>query len=339
VDVSDVRGTPRIKVAASLPPVDVQRLFEVMPGELVPALRGLRMRGTLGWELAVDLDSGNPSALKDKGLDSRPNLTGFAVDSLGDVIDFNALRDQHAYVVRAADGSETTRLVGPNASGWVPWGGISPYVAKALNTTEDGTFWSNDGVAPFAMRESLVANLERGAFVRGGSTITQQLVKNLYLGGQKLIGRKLQELFIAWRMTNALTKQEIMELYLNTIEFAPGVYGVGSAAFHWFGKRAADLTLPEAVFLASIVPAPRRYHSFWAAGGISPKWRDYVASLIEIMVRRGHVTREEVDALGAWELAFRASNRAGRTSEAVYDQLPEPDGGEAWDGDLLNQPR
>jgi hypothetical protein len=337
-DVADATRSPRVKLALSLPPVDVQRLFDAIPPELVPALRGLRVKGTLGWELAVDLDSANPAKLKDQGLDSRPTLTGFEVESMGEVIDFNALKDQHTYAIRASDGSETTRLVGPNASGWVPLGGISPFVAKALNTTEDGTFWSNDGVAPFAMRESLVANLERGAFVRGGSTITQQLVKNLYLGGQKLIGRKLQELFIAWRMTEALSKQEIMELYLNTIEFAPGVYGIGSAAYHWFGKRPADLSLPEAVFLASIVPAPRRYHSFYAAGGISEKWRAYLGSLLAIMVRRGHVSAEDVAALGDWQLTFRSTARPAATG-GVYDQLPEPDAGEEWDGDLLNQPR
>jgi hypothetical protein len=335
---SEDAAAPRVRLALSLPPVDVQKLFDAFPPELVPALRQLRVQGTLGWELAVDLDTANPAALKEKGLVSEPSLKDFELETMGEVIDFGKLRDQHTYGIRAFDGTETTRLVGPNASGWVPLGWVSKFVVKAFNTTEDGTFWSNDGVAPFAIRESLIANLERGAFVRGGSTITQQLVKNLFLGGQKLIGRKLQELFIAWQMTKSMTKQEIMALYLNTIEFGPGVYGIGAAAYYWFGKRAADLTLPESVFLASIVPAPRRFQGMLAAGRASDGWRAHIASLIGIMVSRGHVSRAEVDALGEWQLTFRT--HAGVASdEPTVDEQPEPEPVELWDGDLLTQPR
>ena len=126
-------------------------------------------------------------------------------------------------------------------------------------------------VSTRAMLESIATNLQRGSFVRGASTLTQQLVKNLYLGSNKTISRKLQEIFIAWQIAQQLSKEEVMALYLNTIEFGPGIYGIGDAAWHWFGKRPIDLTLTEAIMLASIIPGPRRYYSFFLQGAVTPR--------------------------------------------------------------------
>jgi membrane peptidoglycan carboxypeptidase len=324
-----------------LPQVPVQKVFDAIPPEVVPLLEGLRMRGQLAWKLVVDFDTAVPAALR---IDSRPNLSAFEVETLGTEIDFVRLHGAQAYRILLSDGSEGTRFVGPTTASWVPLEQIARWLPLALTTTEDGTFYTNDGISTFAIEESIIANLERGAFVRGASTITQQLVKNLYLGGSKKLGRKLQEIFLAWRLTQFMSKDRIMELYLNTIEFGPGIYGVGDAAWHWFGKRAADLDLAECIFLASIIPAPRKYHSFFEAGAVTPRWSAYLQMLLNVMVKREKITPEERDAAAPFAPRFRGQG-AGSGDAAIFDTLPDrdaPNGDEAapsdddWDGDLLD---
>jgi len=306
VDLSSGLTVPRVHVGLELPPTALQDLIGAIPAGMMPLLDGLRVDGTLAWSLSVDLDSARPSEVQIK---SEPTLSGFGLITMGTKVDFNALRGTHSYRIRLSDGTPGERLVGPYTGSWVPLASITHYLPAALTTTEDGTFYTNDGVSTFAMRESIATNIERGSFVRGGSTITQQLVKNLYLGGEKTISRKLQELFIAWQMTKALSKDEVMALYLNTIEFGPGIYGVGDAAWYYFGKRPSDLDLTEAIFLASIVPGPRRYHYFFEEGRITERWRGYLQSLLKIMVDRGKILDEELLAAAPYDPRFRGSVR------------------------------
>jgi membrane peptidoglycan carboxypeptidase len=174
------------------------------------------------------------------------------------------------------------------------------------------------------MKESLVTNLDRGAFVRGASTITQQLVKNLYFGGDKTISRKLQEVFLAWQVAQQLSKDEVMALYLNTIEFGPGIYGIGDASWHWFGKRPIDLDLTEAIFLASIIPGPRRYYSFFEQGAVTPRWKGYLEALLKVMVDRKKITPDELLAAAPYEPLFRGHGGGYHDKPPVdFDAIPE----------------
>jgi len=322
VDVDDARRVPRFRIRAELPEVRLQSIVEAMPIALRPMLDGLRVEGSLRWSLAVDLDSARPG---DVVVRSEPTLGGYALVSLGTKIDFADLRGAYAYKIRLGDGTPGTRLVGPMTGSWVPLERITPYLPAALTTTEDGSFYSNDGISTFALKESLALNLERGSFVRGASTITQQLVKNLYLGGEKTLARKLQELFIAWELTKALSKGEIMALYLNAIEFGPGIYGIGDAAWYYFGKRPFDLDLTEAIFLTSIVPGPRRYHYFFEEGKVTDRWRGYLESLLDIMVARNKITAEEKVAAAPYMPRFRGADRP--PPDDLVDEGRPPD----WD--------
>ncbi|MCC6623179.1 MAG: transglycosylase domain-containing protein [Deltaproteobacteria bacterium] len=324
VDVDDARRVPRFRIRAELPEAPLQSLVDAIPLGMRPMLDGLRVDGSLRWSLAVDLDSARPGEVVVK---SEPTLTGFGVVSFGTRLDFGDLRGAQSYRIRLGDGTPGTRLVGPMTGSWVPLERVSPYLPAALTTTEDGSFYSNDGISTFALRESLALNLERGSFVRGASTITQQLVKNLYLGGDKTLARKLQELFIAWQMTKALSKGEIMALYLNTIEFGPGIYGIGDAAWYYFGKRPFDLDLTEAIFLTSIVPGPRRYHYFFEEGRVTARWRAYLESLLDIMVARNKITAEEKAAAAPFEPRFRGAELRDAPPEDPLDEGRPPD----WD--------
>ena len=140
---------------------------------------------------------------------------------------------------------------------WVPYSRISPQLVRAVLVTEDSKFWRHDGVDYEQIKESMEVNLERGEFARGASTITQQLAKNLYLSPSKNPIRKLRELIIARRLESELSKQRILELYLNVIEWGDGIYGAEAAARTHFGKRASQLEAAESALLAAAIANPR----------------------------------------------------------------------------------
>jgi monofunctional biosynthetic peptidoglycan transglycosylase len=142
---------------------------------------------------------------------------------------------------------------------WVPLSSVPHHVRNAIIVAEDGTFFTHGGVDWFEVQESLKRNLETGRTVRGASTITQQLAKNLYLSTSKSWMRKGKELLITVLLEWRLSKARILELYLNVIEWGDGVYGIEAASRAYFNKPASALTLDEGTRLAAVIPSPLRY--------------------------------------------------------------------------------
>ncbi len=140
---------------------------------------------------------------------------------------------------------------------WVRYEAIAPSLRKAVLVAEDDAFWQHDGVDVDQLKESIESDLAKGRLLRGGSTITQQLAKNLYLSPSRNPLRKLRELLIARRLEAALTKRRILELYLNVIEWGDGIYGAEAASRAYFGKPARALTPEEAALLAGAIINPR----------------------------------------------------------------------------------
>jgi len=144
---------------------------------------------------------------------------------------------------------------------WIPLRQIPRDLVDAVVVAEDGTFWSHGGFDWYEFKESVERNLEEGRAARGASTITQQLVKNLYLSSSKNPLRKLKEWVLTWYMEQTLSKSRILELYLNLIEWGEGVYGAEAASRYYFDKSAPALTREEAARLAAIIPSPRRHRA------------------------------------------------------------------------------
>lgn len=142
---------------------------------------------------------------------------------------------------------------------WVPLGRISPQLQRAVIAAEDASFFIHEGFDWEGIRDAALANLEAREMKRGGSTITQQLAKNLYLSSERSLFRKAREALITRSLEHRLTKERILELYLNVAEWGRGVYGAEAAARHHFGKSADGLTADEAAWLAAILPSPQRY--------------------------------------------------------------------------------
>jgi monofunctional glycosyltransferase len=168
---------------------------------------------------------------------------------------------------------------------WVSLPNISPYLVKAIIIAEDDKFWSHRGFDTDAIQKALEKNIEKGKFKFGGSTISQQLVKNLYLTPTKSPVRKLKEAIITWRLEQAISKRRILELYLNVVEWGNGIFGAEMASRHYFGKPAALLTAEEAAKLAVILPNPIRFK----VDGTSQYTERRAKIIYNIMVKRGIV--------------------------------------------------
>ncbi len=182
---------------------------------------------------------------------------------------------------------------------WVPLVRISPYAVKAVIIAEDDKFWAHEGFDFEAIQEAIEKDIKRAKFKAGGSTISQQLAKNLCLTPSKNPLRKLKEAILTWRLERSLSKRRIIEIYLNIAEWGDGLFGIEAASRHYFGKSAADLTAQEAARLAVVLPSPLRYHP--VRGGRYVENR--AETIYRIMVRRGivisaydEVAKEPADA-------------------------------------------
>ena len=142
---------------------------------------------------------------------------------------------------------------------WVDYEEISPHLKRAIIAAEDSQFLNHAGFDFKAMQNALEKNWQEGRWAAGGSTISQQLAKNLFLSDKKTPWRKLQEAVITYMLEKVMTKKRILEIYLNMIEWGENVFGVEAASQHYFGVNASTLTTKQAAFLASIVPNPRFY--------------------------------------------------------------------------------
>ncbi|MEB3117650.1 MAG: penicillin-binding protein 1A [Limnothrix sp.] len=144
----------------------------------------------------------------------------------------------------------------------VPLNQISPHLKRAVIAIEDSSFYQHPGINPGSIMRALVTNLERGRTSEGGSTLTMQLVKNLFLSPQRRISRKVAEAVLSLRLEQILKKDEILELYLNQVYWGHNNYGIETASRSYFGKAAADLNLAESAMLAGLIQAPEDYSPF-----------------------------------------------------------------------------
>lgn len=173
---------------------------------------------------------------------------------------------------------------------WLKLSRISPSLQQAVVIAEDDKFWQHHGFDMEAMREAMRKNWEKKILRYGGSSISQQLVKNLFLSPARSPIRKLREAILTWRLEKALSKKRILELYLNVVEWGDGIFGAEAAAGYYYGKTAAALSPQEAARLAAILPMPRRYSR---ASFLRSRYLDgRVAEINHVMIKRGLVPDE-----------------------------------------------
>ena len=190
--------------------------------------------------------------------------------------------------IRAAEAKQKGRTASVDQR-WISYERISPRLRRAVLIAEDDAFFSHGGMDWDEMRASMRKNLKAGRMVRGGSTITQQLAKNLFLSPERTLTRKLKELLLARRLEEALSKRRIFELYLNLIEWGDGIYGIQAAAERHFGVSASDLDARTSALLAAVIINPRRFDPAHPDRRIERRAR----MILSRMARRGFISDEE----------------------------------------------
>src|SRR5262245_9023175 len=223
--------------------------------------------------------------------------------------------------VLARDGSLLSERGGSDA--YVPIGLLPRHLINAVIATEDRRFFRHWGIDPSGMIRAAVTNLSQGRVAQGGSTLTQQLAKNLFLGSERTWARKLQEVVLALWLEVRLGKRNILELYLNRVYFGAGAYGVETAAQRFFAKSASHVTLGEAAMLAGLLKAPSKY----SPASHPPMARERANNVLAKMVEAGFISKEAGDAASRETPQFSGLVQPARSGveyavDAALERLP-----------------
>jgi penicillin-binding protein 1A len=291
-------GAPfAVKLAAD--GVDFGRLVAALPPALQPPEAAPRPSGRLAGRLELAGPLVAPAAWTiDAALDLGPLRE--AARRAPPV----ALRGPFRHHPDVERGLAPVIEVGPVSPDFVPVAELPNHVIRAVTASEDAGFFAHPGFDFEELKNAFAQGAEQGRVVRGGSTITQQLAKNLYLSREKTVVRKLREALVTVALEATVPKQRLLEIYLNVAEWGPGLWGIGPAARHWFGKDARELTPREAAFLATVIPNPVRYHYMWDRGAPSDAWNQRVDELLLKMNVQGVIADDVLLAALAQPLAF-----------------------------------
>jgi hypothetical protein len=301
--------------------LDAQDLFDSFPQGMFDSLEGIQVSGKLNYSFNVFLNSASPDSLQ---FDSRLGKQDFRIIRYGKT-NLATLNSVFVYTPYEFGKPMPSRIIGPNNPYFTPIGEISPTLKAAVMTAEDPSFYRNHGFVEEAFRRSLATDFKEKKFKRGGSTISMQLVKNAFLSREKTLSRKIEEILTVWIIENnqIMTKDRMLEVYLNIIEWGKNVYGIGEAAQYYFDKKPSELTIGESIYLASIVPHPKTgLYSFMPDGTLRPGLVGYFNLIGNLMAGHGQAQRDSSD-YGFYAVKLKASLRrdVAPVSPAVADSL------------------
>lgn len=307
-------------IAAEIPEMQSQDFFSSLPKGLFNNLAGIKTQGKLTYKLYFDLNNAHPervvfnSSLQGKNFRivefGNENPTRLQGEFEHDVFEKGALVKQF--------------LVGPSNPDFIPLSEIPPILINSVLSSEDGNFYTHRGFNEEAFRRSIAENYRKGKFARGGSTISMQLVKNVFLTRNKTIARKLEEALLVWLIeeNRLLSKDRMLEVYLNIIEWGPGIYGIGPASRFYFKKKPSELNLEECIFLAMIIPRPKGFsYHFDPEGKLKEYTNGYFSLLGGLLCNKG-ITDSTQKSPNATNLQIR-----GEAKSFLFknDSLVSPD--------------
>jgi len=284
-----------------------QDLFDSFPGGLFESFAGIQVAGRLNYSLNFYLDASNPDAVQ---FNSQLNKDNFRILKFGktDLTKLNNPFIQTPYEVKSPAPPFT---VGPANQDYTPLEDIAADTRNAIMTSEDPSFYSNNGFVEESIRKSIATDFEKKKFSRGGSTISMQLIRNTFLNRDKNLARKIEEIMLVWMIENnhLMTKDRMLEVYFNIVEFGYHIYGIGPAARYYFGKTPAQLTLGESIFLASILPNPKAgLYAFMPDGTLRPGLHGYFNLIGNLMAGHGKAQRDS-NAYGFYDVRLKQALR------------------------------
>lgn len=280
-----------------------------LPAGLRPSLAGLELRGSIESHLSLGL--ARSSAAKTH-LEVASGIKGCKVAAEPPVANTRALRGDYEH--RTPDGR--TRVLDRSNANFVDYDDLPSYVPKAFVAAEDALFFKHEGFDPHQIARSLAIDMENGKLLRGGSTISQQLVKNLFLNRRRSLARKLQEAVLTWRLEANLSKKRILEVYLNIIELGDNhTYGLAEASKRWFGIAPADLSVRQTAFLAAMTPEPTSMSArIREAGGLDPISAGRVATILRVMKRSKVISSAQFQKARSRKLNLRSQELGKQTA-------------------------
>ena len=285
-----------VRASVNRPWFPSQDLFGSLPKGLFDTLDGIQTEGELAYRGLLDVDFACLDSLK---LESELQKKNFRIVRYGNA-NLSKMNGEFEYTAYENGRPVRTFPIGPSWEHFTPLSQISPLLQMAVMQSEDGAFFYHRGFLIDALREALIEDLKKRKFARGGSTISMQLVKNVFLNRQKNITRKLEEALIVWLIENqGLTSKERMyEVYMNIIEWGPLVYGAAEASHFYFNKRPSELSTEEAIFLASIIPKPKHFRSsFDAEGNLRESLSGYYHLIAGRLAKKGLITEAEAEQI------------------------------------------
>ena len=314
--------------------LNAQDVFNSFPKGLFESLEGIRVQGNLQYDLHFLLDESQPDAVE---FHSQLNKSNFKILGYGKT-NLSKINSDFMYTPYEYGKPMRNILVGVSNPYFTPLDQISPYLKNALLTAEDPSFFGHRGFVEEAVRKSIATNFKRKAFKRGASTISMQLVKNVYLNRQKTLARKLEEMLMVWLIENnrLSSKSRMLEVYLNIIEWGNNVYGIGEASRYYFEKTPAELNLGESIYLASIVPRPKSSLYFFEYGGnLRSSMVGYFNTIGGLMAKRG-LTPPDSSSYGFYSVRLKESLRSllARPDSLSSDSLFNAEEGMWFEPDL-----
>ena len=280
------------KLKIALPKMKAQDFISSLPDGLFTHFQGMEAEGSIDYKLDFKYNKNKPNELV---FDSNLKKENLKITKYGEA-NLNKLNSEFIYRAIIQDVLQRPILVGNANPNYTPLEQISPYLRKSVLTTEDPSFFSHRGFINEAFKQSIIKNIKTKKFSRGASTISMQLVKNVFLTREKTLSRKLEEILLVYILENnrIVSKERMLEVYFNIIEWGPNVYGIGEASRFYFQKNPADLDLNECLYLARIIPSPKKFmYQFNDEGNLREFAVKQESFLTNIMIRRGLLTLDD----------------------------------------------
>lgn len=289
------KPTKQLTIKINKENFSAQDFFNSLPNGLFTNLDGIKVEGTLSYHLNFFIDTKEPDSL-DFSSDLIP--TDFKISKFG-ATDLRMINGPFQYTVYENDNPISSFIVGPENNDFVPLENIPKILRSCIMISEDLGFYYHRGFYPEAFKLAIAQNIKEKRFVRGASTLSMQLVKNVFLSRNKTIVRKLEEILITWLIeyNNLSSKDRMFEVYLNIIEWGPGIWGINQASRFYFNKKPTQLSVSECIFLTSIIPHPKWFVSSFDEDGhlLQDYLFDYYKIVSEKLLTDGIITQKEFD--------------------------------------------
>jgi hypothetical protein len=285
---------PHLELAIECDGLTPEGVVASLPAPLLGPLPRAGVIGAWDYRLGFRLDVSQPDSV-----DFHADVIahGLALDPARSKLNLLTLDQPFLAQIHLPHGRLATRDLSEANPNYRPLDAIDSILVHAVLTNEDGGFYRHGGFNPDAVKGAIAANIRAGAYRRGAGTITMQLARNLYLGHERTLSRKAQEVALAWILEHLtyVTKRRLLEIYLNVIEWGPGVHGANEATRYYFGRDAGRVTVDQALFLATVVPAPTKWHyRFDAAGALRPFERAQMHFIGRAMIKKGWLRAEDL---------------------------------------------